>query len=94
MPYFPLVSVTFRRCPVTYGYAVLRSWFECAPVGKNTIDVRSAGEKKRHIASPSRRQQNQSPTSKPKQRLSKTMLSGHGGVKTYPLFVPGEQNQI
>jgi hypothetical protein len=25
MPYFPLVSVTFRRCPVTYGYAVLRS---------------------------------------------------------------------
>jgi hypothetical protein len=33
MPYFPLVSVTFRRCPVTYGYAVLRSRLECAPIG-------------------------------------------------------------
>src|SRR5258707_13463840 len=88
MPYFPLVRVTFRRCPVTYRYAVLRSRLECAPTGKNTIDVQSAGAKKKHTALPPPPRQDRSSTSKPKQRFSKRMLSGHGSVKTHPLFVP------
>jgi hypothetical protein len=40
MPYFPLVSVTFRRCPVTYGYAVLRSGLEDSDELYGEIDRR------------------------------------------------------
>jgi hypothetical protein len=65
----------------------------CCEAGKSTIDVGQEARRKRTVPALTT-SANTIVNIEPMKCLSKRMLSGHGGVKTHPLFVPAEQKQI